>query len=613
MPPAGAAAFLPAAPACSPTGSACLRARSPTRTARPTRPRPSSNSRASCATSPSTSAGLRAEPIGRILRRGRGYQARRDGFDHGGVSDTKAACPAAPTQPGSPAGHRRGPARRRAPDRACRPDRTTRGPRGPRADARARHRGRRPASALQQRGAGVPPRGDSGPAHAAAPDRAAARRRPCLAGRPRRGARAPRGRRRAAVRAAPSGGAAAPGPRRPARARSRPRGRAAGAAGPLAEAHLAVRAGAVLGSLDEVQPLGGGAEQARDQPQAGVLGAEVEQALLGLEAELDSGRHLVGAHPGELLLVRAPVGGALHELRVGRARLVGRGGVERLGAIGQELDLASGVGQVLVALDEAERARAAGDDVHAAVLGLLEHFGDFACAADRAQALVGEPDDPELAPGLQALADHRLVAVLEDVQGDELGRERDDAQGEEREVPRGLSGAHPRCSVGAPRRWVRLSAMSTVAFLGTGIMGFPMARHIAAAGIEVRAWNRTRTKVEPLAADGVTVAESPAQAAEGADVLVTMLADADAVAASVAGVRDVPVWAQMSTVGIEPTVRLHALADEHGMVYVDAPVLGTKKPAEDAQLVVLAAGPPEVRERLAPIFDAMARETRWLD
>ena len=155
--------------------------------------------------------------------------------------------------------------------------------------------------------------------------------------------------------------------------------------------------------------------------------------------------------------------------------------------------------------------------------------------------------------------------------------------------------------------------MSTVAFLGTGIMGFPMARHIAAAGIEVRAWNRTRTKVEPLAADGVTVAESPAQAAEGADVLVTMLADADAVAASVAGVRDVPVWAQMSTVGIEPTDRLHALADELGMVYVDAPVLGTKKPAEDAQLVVLAAGPPEVRERLAPIFDAMARETRWLD
>jgi 3-hydroxyisobutyrate dehydrogenase len=154
--------------------------------------------------------------------------------------------------------------------------------------------------------------------------------------------------------------------------------------------------------------------------------------------------------------------------------------------------------------------------------------------------------------------------------------------------------------------------MTTVAFLGTGIMGFPMARNIAAAGIGVRAWNRTREKAEPLAAHGVPVAESPARAAEGADVLVTMLTDADAVAACAADVRDVPIWAQMSTVGLDGTERLHALADEHGMAYVDAPVLGTKKPAEEAELVVLAAGPLETRERLDPIFGAVGRETRWL-
>jgi 3-hydroxyisobutyrate dehydrogenase len=154
--------------------------------------------------------------------------------------------------------------------------------------------------------------------------------------------------------------------------------------------------------------------------------------------------------------------------------------------------------------------------------------------------------------------------------------------------------------------------MTTVAFLGTGIMGFPMARNLAAAGFDVRAWNRTRGKAEPLAEHGVTVVGTPAEAAEGADVLVTMLAAADAVAESVRDVRDVPVWAQMSTVGLQATERLTALADEHGMAYVDAPVLGTKKPAEDAQLVVLAAGPAHLRDRLDPIFAAVGREKRWL-
>jgi 3-hydroxyisobutyrate dehydrogenase len=154
--------------------------------------------------------------------------------------------------------------------------------------------------------------------------------------------------------------------------------------------------------------------------------------------------------------------------------------------------------------------------------------------------------------------------------------------------------------------------MTTVAFLGTGIMGFPMARNLAAAGFDVRAWNRTRGKAEPLAEHGVTVVDTPAEAAEGADVLVTMLAAADAVAESVRDVRDVPVWAQMSTVGLQATERLTALADEHGMAYVDAPVLGTKKPAEDAQLVVLAAGPAHLRDRLDPIFAAVGREKRWL-
>jgi 3-hydroxyisobutyrate dehydrogenase len=70
----------------------------------------------------------------------------------------------------------------------------------------------------------------------------------------------------------------------------------------------------------------------------------------------------------------------------------------------------------------------------------------------------------------------------------------------------------------------------TVAVLGTGIMGVAMARNLAGAGMAVRAWNRTREKAEPLAEDGVTVADTPARAAEGADFLNSMLSDADAAA-----------------------------------------------------------------------------------
>src|SRR4051794_33199903 len=112
--------------------------------------------------------------------------------------------------------------------------------------------------------------------------------------------------------------------------------------------------------------------------------------------------------------------------------------------------------------------------------------------------------------------------------------------------------------------------MATVAILGTGIMGAPMARNVAAAGLSVRAWNRTREKAEPLAEHGVEVADSPVEAVRGADVAVTMLADAGAVewAMTEGGALDAmeggAVWLQMSTVGIDDTERLRELAERHG-------------------------------------------------
>jgi 3-hydroxyisobutyrate dehydrogenase len=143
-----------------------------------------------------------------------------------------------------------------------------------------------------------------------------------------------------------------------------------------------------------------------------------------------------------------------------------------------------------------------------------------------------------------------------------------------------------------------------VAIIGTGIMGAPMARNIAAAGHEVRAWNRTREKAEGI--DGVGVADSPGDAVEGADAVVTMLADGDAVeAVAPDAIRDGVDWLQMSTVGIEATERLAKLAADRGAPFVDAPVLGTKQPAENGELVVLASGPSDARERAKPVFDAV--------
>ena len=148
-----------------------------------------------------------------------------------------------------------------------------------------------------------------------------------------------------------------------------------------------------------------------------------------------------------------------------------------------------------------------------------------------------------------------------------------------------------------------------VAFLGTGIMGLPMARRLAAAGLGVRAWNRTKAKAEPLAEHGVVVCDSAADAARDADVVVTMLSDAEAVLSvapeALAAARAAPVWWQASTIGLEGNERCARLAEQHRAALVDAPVLGTRQPAEEGKLVVLASGPDDALARCAPLFDAV--------
>lgn len=160
-------------------------------------------------------------------------------------------------------------------------------------------------------------------------------------------------------------------------------------------------------------------------------------------------------------------------------------------------------------------------------------------------------------------------------------------------------------------------ANGTVALLGTGIMGAAMARNLVAAGMEARVWNRSKDKAEPLSEDGAKVADTPEEAARGADFLVTMLSDADAISSTVAdgaldALSDGGIWLQMSTVGVEGNERLAEMAARAEVPFVDAPVLGTKQPAEQGQLIVLASGPEEVREKCGPVFDAVGSKTVWL-
>jgi 3-hydroxyisobutyrate dehydrogenase len=158
-----------------------------------------------------------------------------------------------------------------------------------------------------------------------------------------------------------------------------------------------------------------------------------------------------------------------------------------------------------------------------------------------------------------------------------------------------------------------MSSKDTVAVLGTGIMGAPMARNLLAAGFPVRAWNRTADKAAPLAEAGAVVAASPAEAAQGAQVVLTMLSDADAVIDSAVDALDgAEVWVQMSTVGVEGAERCAALASERGVALVDAPVLGSRQPAEEGKLTVLASGPDALRDRVDPLFDAVGAHTWWL-
>ena len=155
-----------------------------------------------------------------------------------------------------------------------------------------------------------------------------------------------------------------------------------------------------------------------------------------------------------------------------------------------------------------------------------------------------------------------------------------------------------------------------VAVLGAGIIGAAVARNLVRKGFAVRAWNRTAEKAQALAADGAAVFADAADAARGADLILTVLKDGPAVLAAIrsaaAGLKAGATWLQLSTVGAPATAELAAWAEAHGLAFYDAPLLGTRQPAEAGQLVMLASGPLQGREPAQAVFDAIGRRTIWV-
>lgn len=159
-----------------------------------------------------------------------------------------------------------------------------------------------------------------------------------------------------------------------------------------------------------------------------------------------------------------------------------------------------------------------------------------------------------------------------------------------------------------------------VAVLGTGIMGSAMARNLIAAGLPTTVWDRSPEVTAPLAAVGAVAAGSARDAVADARTVITMLPTAEVVESvmfhdgAAQALAQGAVWAQMGTIGIGATREIVARLGEvrPDALFVDAPVSGSKGPAEAGQLLILASGPAAAQPVLGPAFAAIGRKTVWL-
>ena len=159
-----------------------------------------------------------------------------------------------------------------------------------------------------------------------------------------------------------------------------------------------------------------------------------------------------------------------------------------------------------------------------------------------------------------------------------------------------------------------------VAFLGIGTMGHGMAASALRAGIPTVVWDRHPERTADLAGPGAVVAGDPADAARQAGIVVTMVPDATAVMSlardqgMLAALAPGAIWAQMSTIGLAGIHEVMAFVGKErpDVQLLDAPVSGSKDPAEQGKLIIFASGPDEAQSRVAPLFDAIGQRTVWV-
>jgi 3-hydroxyisobutyrate dehydrogenase-like beta-hydroxyacid dehydrogenase len=160
-----------------------------------------------------------------------------------------------------------------------------------------------------------------------------------------------------------------------------------------------------------------------------------------------------------------------------------------------------------------------------------------------------------------------------------------------------------------------------IAFIGLGNMGSPMAANLIKAGHKLNVYNRTRARAEALQSEGARLANTPGEAASGAEVAITMLADDHALESLVFGkgafgkgslLDSLPsnaIHVSMSTISVALSRRLTAAHAERKQHYVSAPVFGRPEAAASAKLFIVAAGPAAQIDRCRPLFDAMGQKT----
>jgi 3-hydroxyisobutyrate dehydrogenase len=167
---------------------------------------------------------------------------------------------------------------------------------------------------------------------------------------------------------------------------------------------------------------------------------------------------------------------------------------------------------------------------------------------------------------------------------------------------------------------MRATSDTSVAVLGTGIMGSAMARNLLKAGLRTMVWDRSPSVTETLAEAGASPAPTAADAVRGSNVVITMLPTAEVVNSVLIGggvveaFADGAVWAQMGTIGVGATDDLagRVAALRPDVMFVDAPVSGTKGPAEAGKLLILASGPTQAQPIVRPVFGALGRMPIWL-